>query len=249
MSGLRRSKRSFTSLISSKCCRSSKFRFRLAAIKSVRLPGTSVLRAAILTWSDRAGVSLMISWNCWWALRASAASSTESVVISRSTSTLARRYGVCVSYSLIRIRQSPSTSTRTVLSGNLSIFNTRAAQPPSQRSSGWGFSTSARRWRTKPSRRSPSTTSSISRMLCAVSTSSGATIAGKITISESPRMGSDSGSVGATTRGGGASSVSEVAVAPRIRINSVSGELMFHATLAIGWLNTRKSSRKFIFLP
>ena len=122
----------------------------------------------------------------------------------------------------MRMRHRPSTSTRTVLSGNLSIFNTRAAQPTSYISLGNGFSASAFRCNTTPSKRSPPTTSSISLVLWAVSTSSGATIPGKMTMSDRPRMGSISGSELDETRGG----ASGLPAAPRMLINSVSGEVM-----------------------
>ena len=155
-----------------------------------------------------------------------AVSSTESSFWSRSSSSRARRYGSVAGYSLSRIRHSPSTSTRTVLSGNLSILSTRAAQPTSCISSGRGFSASALRCSARPSRRFPPTTSSMSLMLCAVSTSSGATMPGKTTMSDRPRIGRISGSTREETRSG----VSALPAVPRILINSVSGEVMIKPT-------------------
>src|SRR5581483_815996 len=124
----------------------------------------------------------------------------------------------------IRIRHKPSTSTRTVLSGNFSIFKTRAAQPTSYMSSGSGFSTSGRRCNATPNKRSPPTTSSIKWMLWAFSTSKGATIPGKITMSDSPRIGSTSGKEREEIRGGVVSPPPDVA--PKMLMNSVSGEVM-----------------------
>ena len=71
--------------------------------------------------------------------------------------------------------------------------------------------------------RSPATTSSINRMLAADSTSSGATMPGKITMSERPRMGRMSGS----DLPARVMTVSPPAVgAPRMLMNSVSGEVI-----------------------
>ena len=62
----------------------------------------------------------------------------------------------------------------------------------------------------------------MSLVLWAVSTSSGATIPGKITMSDKPRIGNTSGSELEETRGG----ASGLPAAPRMLINSVSGEVM-----------------------
>jgi hypothetical protein len=62
----------------------------------------------------------------------------------------------------------------------------------------------------------------MSLVLWGVSTRSGATIPGKMTISESPRIGRTCGREWAETRAG-ASGLPE---APRILINSVSGEVI-----------------------
>ena len=62
----------------------------------------------------------------------------------------------------------------------------------------------------------------MSFVLWAVSTSSGATIPGKITMSDKPRIGSASGRELEETRGG----ASGLPAAPRMLINSVSGEVM-----------------------
>src|ERR1043166_2976321 len=62
-------------------------------------------------------------------------------------------------------------------------------------------------------------------MLCDDSTSNGATMPGKITISERPRIGSTLGSDFAAGRGGAASPAAFCAL--RMLINSVSGELTY----------------------
>src|SRR6267143_5666737 len=144
----------------------------------------------------------------------------------------------------MRMRQSPSTSTRTVLSGNLSIFRTRPAQPNSCKSSGVGLSNSGLRCRTSPRRRSPSTTSSMRRMLWAVSTSNGATMPGKITISERPRMGRTEGTLAATR--GVCVSVPPGA-APKIRMNSVSGEVICRVALTLDAPSSQKVQQLFFF--
>jgi hypothetical protein len=62
----------------------------------------------------------------------------------------------------------------------------------------------------------------MSFVLCAVSTSSGATIPGKITMSDRPRIGKVAGRELEETRTG----ASGLPAAPRILINSVSGEVI-----------------------
>src|SRR5258708_28591249 len=62
----------------------------------------------------------------------------------------------------------------------------------------------------------------MSLVLWAVSTSRGATMPGKITMSDKPNTGRASGNELEDTRGG----ASGLPAAPRILINSVSGELM-----------------------
>ena len=152
-----------------------------------------MLRAATFTCSDRAGESLIISSNCRSAFRLNAVISTESSATLFIFSIFAMRYGSLEVNSTIRNRRKPSIRTRTVLSGNFNIFNTRAAQPCVHKSCGTGLSTAGFFCRTSPRKRSPATTSSINRMLCVVSTRSGATIPGKMTMSESPRIGRFSG--------------------------------------------------------
>ena len=61
-------------------------------------------------------------------------------------------------------------------------------------------------------------------MLCAVSTSSGATMPGKITMSDKPRMGRTSGKERAEMRDAGTPASPELA--PKILMNSVSGEVI-----------------------
>src|ERR1700722_9662138 len=64
-------------------------------------------------------------------------------------------------------------------------------------------------------------------MLCEVSTSSGATMPGKITMSDRPRMGRTCGTERDEMRPGTASVPPDVA--PKMLINSVSGDVMIAA--------------------
>ena len=120
------------------------------------------------------------------------------------------------------MRQSPSTSTRTVPSGNFTIFFRRETHPTVYRSSGVGSATSPLRCSTAPNKRSPATMSSMSLRLGPVSSKSGTTAPGKITISASPRIGRISGKERVETRD--ASSV--FSAAPRMLTNSVSGDVV-----------------------
>ena len=119
----------------------------------------------------------------------------------------------------MRMRHSPSTSTRAVPSGNFTIFTSRETQPTSYKSSGFGSTISGLRCSTTPSNRSPATMSSISRRLEPVSTSNGTSVPGKMTMSDRPRIGKVSGREWEEICGG----VSELS-APRMLTNSVSGE-------------------------
>ena len=67
-----RDMRSRTETVSRSFWRSSNSMFKLAAIKSAKWPGCSVLSAAILTCSENAGEILAISSNCRCALRSMA---------------------------------------------------------------------------------------------------------------------------------------------------------------------------------
>src|SRR5450631_1507553 len=118
------------------------------------------------------------------------------------------------------MRHKPSTSTRTVPSGNFTILDSREMQPTSYKSSGAGSATSALRCNTAPNKRSPATMSSISLRLGPVSMSSGTTAPGKITMSERPRMGTLSGSEREEMRG----VASAFSAASLMLTNSVSGD-------------------------
>src|SRR5690242_9116881 len=120
------------------------------------------------------------------------------------------------------MRHSPSTSMRAVPSGNFTILASRETQPTSYKSSGWGSTISGLRCSTAPSRRSPATMSSINFRLGPVSTSSGTTAPGKMTMSDRPSTGRFSGKERAEMREG----ASDFSAPPRILTNSVSGEVI-----------------------
>ena len=112
-------------------------------------------------------------------------------------------------------------------------------------SSGRGFSTSGFRCRATPIKRSPPTTSSIKCVLCEVSTSNGATMPGKITMSDKPSTGTTSG----TERGDSfpATASAPAEDAPKILMNSVSGEVI----LRHSGVNSHpvQKTQKIIFPP
>src|SRR5882672_12516511 len=142
----------------------------------------------------------------------------------------------------MRMRHKPSTSTRTVPSGNFTIFDSRDTQPTSCRSSGAGSATSALRCSTAPNRRSPATTSSISLRLGPVSTSNGTMAPGKITMSERPRMGTVSGRELEEMRDGD----SAFSAASLMLTNSVSGGVI------VVWFcqsNTARGKRFALLIP
>src|ERR1035438_2843101 len=121
------------------------------------------------------------------------------------------------------MRQRPSTSTRAVPSGNFTILDKSETQPTSCKSSGAGSATSALRCNTAANSRSPATMSSTSFRLGPVSTRSGTTAPGKITMSERPRIGSASGSEREEKWDGN----SDFSPVPRMLTNSVSGDGSF----------------------
>src|ERR1039457_4025224 len=137
----------------------------------------------------------------------------------------------------MRMRHSPSTSTRTVPSGNFTIFVRRETQPTLCKSSGPGSATSGLRCSTAPSSRSPATRSSTSLRLGPVSTSSGTTAPGKITMSDRPRIGSASGSEREDRRLGN----SDFSPVPRMLTYSVSGDVSFEFIVVstAGWIPPR----------
>ena len=80
----------------------------------------------------------------------------------------------------------------------------------------------------------------MSFVLCAVSTSSGATIPGKITMSDRPRIGKVAGKELEETRAG----ASGLPAAPRILINSVSGEVMVAPYCSLDAATLKKIQRR-----
>ena len=185
-------RRSRTEMVSSSFCRSSRLRFRFAGDQIREMAGMFGVQRGDF---DLVGQRRWTSWRfprtacarcaAWPAARRNPPFRRAAIRSSRADTARAARN------SLTRMRQSPSTSTRTVPSGNFTIFDRRETQPTSYKSSGAGSATSGLRCSTAPNSRSPATMSSISLRLGPVSTSSGTTVPGKITMSDRPRMGSD----------------------------------------------------------
>ena len=145
----------------------------------------------------------------------------------------------------MRMRHKPSTSTRAVPSGNFTILDRRETQPTSCKSSGRGSAISGLRCSTAANRRSPATMSSINFRLGPVSTSSGTTAPGKITMSDRPRMGRFSGNERDDIRG----RASDFSAPPRMLTNSVSGEvIVVSITIIIRCRRTGKDSCAANFL-